>query len=138
MVSSRTYTVAANGSYGQGIPAELREAALTYGDIGRLTGLSQSADGSQGFRSNLGLVNTTSATMAVHVRFFAADGSQLGDQIDVTLEGSELRQLNAPLPANTDVASAVIWTSTPGGRLLVYGSVVDNATGDASYLRVQR
>jgi hypothetical protein len=131
--TSRTYSIADGASYGQGLPAHSPYDAFGFGEVARFTGLSQASSDTEGFRSNLGLVNTGDVAITVHVAFFDASGMQVATRM-MELSAGERNQLNGPLPAGTDVASAAVWTSTAGGRFLAYASVVDNQTGDATTL----
>ncbi len=61
----------------------------------------------------------------------------LVDTIEVTLAAYEQRQLNRVFPEATDVGTAVLTTSTPGGAFYAYGSVVDNTTADPTFIAIQ-
>jgi hypothetical protein len=131
--TSRTYSIEDGATYGQGLPAHSPYDAFGFGETARFAGLSQSSSDSEGFRSNLGMVNTSEQTISVHIAFFDASGVQVATRM-MDLSAGERRQLNGPLPAGTNVASAAVWTTTPGGHFLAYASVVDNQTGDATTL----
>jgi len=135
-VSSRTYAADENGSYGQGIPAYSMLRAVRYGEMGRLAGLSESGNTSDGFRTNIGLANATGAMVTVNVWLYSSDGV-LVDSIELTLDGYEQRQLNRVFPEATEVGYAVLTTSTPGGAFFAYGSVVDNKTADPTFIAIQ-
>jgi hypothetical protein len=135
-VSSRTYAADENGSYGQGIPAHSMLRAVRYGEMGRLAGLSESGNTSDGFRTNIGLANATGAMVTVDVWLYSSDG-ELVDSIELTLSGYEQRQLNRVFPEATEVGYAVLSTSTPGGAFFAYGSVVDNKTADPTFIAIQ-
>ncbi len=134
--SSRTYAADEDGSYGQGIPAHTMMRAVRYGEMGRLVGLSESGNTSDGFRTNIGLANATGAMVMVDVMLYSSDG-ELVDTIQLTLDGYEQRQLNRVFPEATEVGSAIVSTSTPGGAFYAYGSVVDNKTADPTFIAIQ-
>jgi hypothetical protein len=135
-VSSRTYAADEGGSYGQGIPAHTMSHAIAYGQTGRLAGLSESGNTSDGFRTNIGLANATGTSTTVTIALFSSD-STLVDSIEVTLAAYEQRQLNRVFPEPTEVGYAVLSTSTPGGAFFAYGSVVDNKTADPTFIAIQ-
>jgi hypothetical protein len=132
-VGSRTYADGEDGSYGQGIPAHPDMRAIRYGEHGRLVGLSDSGNTTDGFRSNIGVVNLTGASIDVNVDLHAGDG-MLMDSVVVTLGAYEQRQLNRVFPEATEVGYAIVSTSTPGGAFFAYGSVVDNKTADPTFI----
>ncbi len=130
-VSSRSYNDEGEGTFGQGIPSE--DGAIGFGEIGRLVGLSESGESSAGFRTNVGLVNVTAGSVMVQIDLYGGDGALIGS-VSRTLEAFEQTQVNGIFPEATEVGYAEVWTSTPGGRFLAYGSVVDNTTGDPTYV----
>ena len=132
-MSSRSYNDEGDGTYGQGIPSEVGADAIGFGEIGRLVGLSDSGDTATGFRTNIGLVNLTAGSMMVSIDLYGGDGELIGTATR-TLAAFEQTQVNGIFPEATDVGYAEVWTSTPGGRFLAYGSVVDNSTGDPTYV----
>ncbi len=72
-ISSRTYAADEDGSYGQGIPAHNAVQAISYGRAGRLVGLSESGNTSDGFRTNIGMVNATGTMTTVVVELYSSD-----------------------------------------------------------------
>jgi len=138
LVASRTYTLAAPGTYGQAIPAATADRAVAFGAEARLTQLAAAADLSSGFRTNLVLLNPDSTPVEVTVDLHDADGELLGT-LEVSLLAGEQCQLNDVFARVTDraveVGYAVVRTSTPGGRVLAFASVVDNLTGDAVWVQ---
>jgi hypothetical protein len=135
-VSSRTYAADEDGSYGQGIPAHHGMHALGFGRLGRLSGLSESGNSSDGFRTNIGLVNVTGTETTVVVELYSGD-DVLVDTRQVTLAGFEQRQLSRIYPEATDIGYALVSVTTPGGEVYVYGSVVDNKTADPTFIAIR-
>ncbi len=135
--TSRTYNDAPAGTYGQTVPAVTDDDAISYGEDATLILLSRSPDPAAGFRTNLGLVNLTEGPIAIEADLFAADGAPLGT-VTRSLRPFEHRQLNDifHLAGADDVPDGyvVARTTSDGGRLLAYASVVDNGTGDAVFL----
>ncbi|MCK5439717.1 MAG: hypothetical protein KAI97_07220, partial [Gemmatimonadetes bacterium] len=134
--SSRTYNDEGDGTFGQGIPADRAGDALGFGDVGRLVGLSAAAGPSSGFRTNIGVVNVGASSITVNVDLYAGDGSFV-ETVTVELDAYEQVQVNGVFSEATEVGYAEVWTETPGGRFLAYGSVVDNISGDPTYVAVR-
>lgn len=134
--SSRTYAVGSDGSFGQGIPVHRQAHAVSYGEVGRLTGLSESGGTSDGFRTNLGLANATAAPISIVIDLYSDDGARV-DSLEVILAGYEQRQLNRVFSEAVAVGTATVTTSTPGGLFFAYASVVDNASADPTFIAIQ-
>jgi hypothetical protein len=142
LVTSRTYNLLGSGNplglpagatFGQFIPGLKAEAAIRIGKEGRLIQLAHDPDSSKGFRTNLGLVNASIATVNVEVDLYRSDGSKLGT-VTRALAPLEYRQLNLVFAevtnATVDDGYAVVRTTTNGGEIFALASVVDNLTGD--------
>jgi hypothetical protein len=134
MATSRTFNDAASGTFGQLVPGmdSSEDTTLRPGRLGHLAQLEQT-DLATGRRTNLGLVNLGEDPVEVEVRFFAGDGSALGD-LNPLLPSFGYIQINEAL-AEAGAADAVnvraeIEVFTVGGRVLAYASTVDNRTGD--------
>jgi len=134
--SSRTFNDEVDGTFGQGIPSQTAEDAVRYGQVGRLTGLSQSGSDSSGFRTNIGLLNLGAGSITVSVDLYSGEGTFIRS-ITENLEAFEQTQINGIYPEAIEVGYAEVWTSTPGGAFLAYASVVDNISGDPTYIAVR-
>ena len=134
MVASRTFTQTAAGALGQHVPGMTLEDAVWWGERGLLTHLSSSPELGRGSRTNVGLVNVTGAPLLAVVELFDADGSRL-DARRVALPPYGHVQLNGVAPGT---AWAEVWTPTADGALLAYASVVDNRSGDPTFIPVRR
>jgi hypothetical protein len=134
MASSRTFNDAASGTFGQLVPGmdPSDETTLRPGRLGHLAQLEQT-DLASGRRTNIGLVNLSENPVEVEVRFFAGDGSALGE-LNPQLPPFGYIQINEALAdvgaADTADVRAEIEVVTDGGRVLAYASTVDNQTGD--------
>ncbi len=129
-VTSRTANDGGFGTFGQGIPTTPEAEALGGDRIGLLLPLAQSA----AFRSNLGLVNLGASAITVVASFEAADGAVLG-AASYLLGARSWRQVTAAAPRGTVLARVA--SEDPGARFLAYASVVDNHTGDPTYVPAQ-
>jgi PKD repeat protein len=126
VVTSRTYTTADNGgTYGQSIDAIDAFASQQW-----VTGLRSDFD----FRTNVGFVNSGTDAITVQVTVLSASGSPIG-HVELPVAPHALVQYPlAALTPGVDAYSVGSCTlearSTGAATLFVYGSVVDNNTGD--------
>jgi hypothetical protein len=136
LATSRTYNTNPNGTFGQYIPGIDAEAAAEHGRDYVLMQLSST----ESFRTNVGFVNTTDASVALEVDLFTADASLLGS-VPATLRPYEMRQIPAVFTQVTSESVedgyAVVRTTTEAGRFFAYASVVDNLSGDAIFIPSQ-
>jgi hypothetical protein len=135
-VTSRTYNATANGTLGQTVSAagdiasDGSDAASTL----FIPGLAQNAS----FRTNLGLVMSAAAMpLTVTVTINGASGSTLGTR---TFNVAAGLTTHVQFPATSvaaapfDTAGAVVRIIDGSGTVVSYASVVDNASGDASFI----
>lgn len=134
VVTGRTYSRAAAGSYGQFIPAITSAQGTGLGE--RSLEILQVEQSGQ-FRSNIGLVELTGNPVTVRIRTTFPD-SRVAAVVEQSLAGNEVRQLNQFLGSlnvgqvyNGRISVEVIGGS---GRVATYGSVVDNRTQDPTYV----
>ncbi len=139
VVQSRTYNQLASGSFGQFVPGTPSAQAVPFGREGRLVGLFHDPNPTRGFRTNLGLLNTSPAPISVEVRFHGPLGTPFGVRV-VELKTYDFVQLNKVFELITqervDGGYLRVRTLTTGGAFLAYASVVDNITGDPIYIPV--
>jgi hypothetical protein len=142
LASSRTYTRRADGgTYGQYIAAVPESEFTSWSSYSRLAPVFHSSDPTEGFRTNVGLVNGSDSAAEVLLEVRASD-HRLLHEVLVDLGPFEHRQLNGFLEgvaADGDLvdASIVVWNRTHPSKLFGYASVVDNATGDAVFMPTQ-
>ncbi len=138
--TSRTANDTGSGSLGQGIPAVMADQATRYGSSARLLGLSSSADSGTGSRTNVGFVNPCPIPVTVALELHRADGSLIGTRTFTfgALEQAQLNNVFASFgEADVELGYAVAYTTTPGGKIIVYASVIDNASGDPTWVAAQ-
>ena len=131
-VSSRTFTNGTNGTYGQSVP-DVGTGSLP--DTLYLTGLASSAS----FRTNVGVVNRTSAALTSLLTLYASDGTLLGGaNVHVPPNSFQQSALTSLFP---EIASRSLDTvslkvvSSAADAVSVYASVVDNRTQDPIYVQ---
>jgi hypothetical protein len=134
VITGRTYSRAAAGSYGQFIPAITSAQGTGLGE--RALEILQVEQSGQ-FRSNIGLVELTGNPVTVRIRTTFPD-SRVASVVEQSLAGNEVKQLNQFLGSlnvgqvyNGRISVEVIGGS---GRVATYGSVVDNRTQDPTYV----
>lgn len=125
---SRTYNVRPSGeTFGQGIPGFAAESLIPANTRKRLLFFTEN----QAFRSNIALLNGTGAPVTVMWERFNAAGL-LVDQGSAELPAWGTTQINKVFAGEAPVEAAYIdvWTETPDGAFLAWGSVLDNRTSD--------
>jgi hypothetical protein len=132
-VTSRTYNLTQNGTYGQYVPGIPDYDAVLYGEEARLAQLTHDLETTTGYRTNIGFLNAVYMPIAVEVALYDQAGTLLGT-LTYDLQPYEFKQIDKVF---RNVTAAAVWdgyailrTTTPGGRFLAYASVIDNATGD--------
>jgi hypothetical protein len=145
LIGPNTVGLPVGASFGQFVPGLPEAEAIGYGEEGRLIQLShRDSSALTGFRTNLGLVNTTGSPIDVKVDLYKADGAFLGTVKDpaTRLPRWGFAQVNAvfgPFASSLEDGYAVVRTSTPGGRFFAFATVIDNhLTGDPIFVPAQR
>lgn len=140
LATSRTYDQLTVGTYGQFVPAVARARAIAFGQDARLLGLSHDPSLVNGFRTNIGLVNASPATIHVEVAFYQGGGVYLATE-GHDLAAYEFVQLDRAFEAVTSQVVTdgltVVRTTTTGARFFAYASVIDNVTGDPVFVPAQ-
>ena len=144
-MSSRTYTSVEQdcdgapglATFGQYIAAVRESQATPVGELATVTHLAHSDDSEQGFRSNIGFVNTSAATLEVEAELLDQRGAVLG-VVPAEVPPWSHHQCNNVFGGlageDLDSAYARLRTLTPEGSFVAYASVVDNRSGDPVYV----
>jgi len=139
VTTARTYSIGANnGTFGQFIPGVTPAEGIKLGDRAlQVLQLEQS----QNFRSNLGLVELTGQPARVRITLNVPE-SRVSPVLEFDLAGNEFNQLGAVIASmlpGKNVYNARIAVEVIGGtgRVSAYGSVIDNATQDPTYVPAQ-
>ncbi len=133
--SSRTFNVAANGTFGQYIPAVPFSKFIGKGadeasrSVLSLQQIAQSAR----YRTNLGILEGSGEPASLLVRIFGDSGLKL-NEFNVNLQGGQHLQLNSFLTANgvgsINDGRVELEVTSAGGKITAYASVLDNETSD--------
>ena len=130
LARARTYNSASSGTYGVALPVYSLERLLSAGDTADSLWISQSADGSSGYRTNVAVVFPDGGGGAASVSVYDADGNLAGAQ-DFNLSEPGFQQFSVGSFAGAvPVGRAQIRVSA--GIAAAYAVVVDNVTGDSS------
>ncbi|HEV7573041.1 MAG TPA: proprotein convertase P-domain-containing protein [Thermoanaerobaculia bacterium] len=124
VITSRTYTRANGGTYGQFIPAVLttESAAITY-----LPRIQSTVN----FRTNLGFAETAGGNGTVRVTLFdGATGSVISQQDLPVLPFGQMQRA----AAGAALITAELRVISGDARIVAYSSVIDNRTGDPIYV----
>ncbi len=131
VIFSRTYTRGASGTFGQFIPSATAAEAIGSGDAPiSIPGL----ENSDAFRSNIGFAEIAGASGEVRVRFYGEGGSVASDE---TYGIAPFGHVQTNVRASGEALRAEV-TLSGGARVLTYGSVVDNRSGDALFIPAAR
>ncbi|MBK6404203.1 MAG: hypothetical protein IPF66_03690 [Holophagales bacterium] len=143
-VMSRTFVANARsasgvpGTFGFSIPAQGTGQSVAAGETAWLTYASSAPSASSGFRTNLMLLNTGTATTVASVVLLRSDGTPAAPPRDYTLGRASAAQ-QTDLGASFGVTGPesnlrVVVTVKRGGPLLVGASLIDNAISSIAYV----
>jgi hypothetical protein len=129
-VSSRTFNHSAAGDFGQDIPAVATADALGTGDTGVIAGATDVTTS----RMNFGIYSTDAST--VHWQLVRADGSIAADATRSYAAGVQQQYSadGAALLAAPRQNDDVIYAQMVQGHAVVYGSTIDTASGDPTFV----
>lgn len=138
VATGRTYTSVENdGTFGQFIPGVTPQEGIGTGD--RAQQILQLEE-SDGFRSNIGLTELTGNPATVRLTLHLPD-SKVSASTELTLAPNEFRQLR-PIaglnPGQTYNARLTVEVVGGTGRVTAYGSVIDNASKDPTFVPAQQ
>ncbi len=129
----RVFNRSPEGSYGQFVRAIPISQSIAGPVAGHLLMLEESTSA----RTNLGMVNIGDQPVEAEVWVLDSDGAEIGRRT-FDLAPYEWRQVNQVLRHFTtdelEGARAAIRCPTPGGAVLAYASVVDNTSGDPTFI----
>ncbi len=144
IITSRTYNQIAvgaicfpTGTLGQALMGGVRSGALRSGQTAWIPQLVENA----AFRSNIGYTNTGTTSAALNVKLYNSNGNQVGSY-DVTLLPGQWKQKSRPFSTVAGLSSmnggSARISVNSGSGIVVYGSVVDNVTGDPTTIPFYR
>ena len=141
VLQTRTFNTGSSGTLGQGIPGSI--TGLLDIELDGLSALATGirnfgSPGAGGFRANIGALNLGQSSVTLNVAIFNADGEEVGSApFILPPEGHWQGQL----PVTIDHGTAEFWVVDPSPSfedfVFPYVSIVDNRTGDATYIEPQ-
>ena len=130
---SRTYNDTPDGTYGQFVRALPLGHAIGDEVVGHLLMLEESPR----FRTNIGVTSLSNHEVSVEIEIVTADGASLGATV-LTLPPrgaiQRLRMIRDFTKSAVEGARATVRALTPDGRVMAYATVIDNQTGDPTYI----
>jgi hypothetical protein len=137
IVGSRTYNLSVAGTYGQYLDGHRPSEAFSAGDTVWLTMLEETS----AFRTNIGFTNSGDSSALLQVTLFNSFGGQLTTFPVTVPEGANVQEnqpfLNRAGSSNIRAATASVQILS-GSGLIVYGSVVDNISGDPTTIPAKK
>jgi hypothetical protein len=130
---SRTYNDTPDGTYGQFV----RALPLSYAIGDEIAGHLLMLEESPRFRTNIGVTSLSDHEVSVEVEIVAADGASLGVTVfTLPPRGAiqRFRMIRDFTEAAVEGARATVRVLTPDGRVMAYATVIDNQTGDPTYI----
>ena len=130
ILRARTYNTAPGGTYGVALPVYDANGFLLPGGTAHSLWVSQSADGTTGYRTNVAVLFPDADGGEATVTVYDADGRSLG-QKDFSLDAAGFQQFSVGSFATASpIARAQV--DVIRGHAAAYSVVVDNVTGDSS------
>ena len=137
-VAARTYNQAEDGTYGQNVPIFSSDQLIAQGATGLLPGVSNSAVSTDGFRTNLGMLNTSETEPAqVDVTIYGESGTVVGKIPGYPLEPGQYVQFDVFKGVQLgafDMNASIELKVLSGGPVAAYASSIDNRTGDPIFI----
>jgi hypothetical protein len=136
IVTARTYNQTSNGTYGQFIPAVTPAGSIGLSD-NRVLQLLQ-LESSDKMRTNLGFVETSGNPVTIEVSAIPSD-AKVAAKTQIPLAANQFLQVSlAQFGLGTAYNARVTVKVLSGtGRVTAYGSVIDAATQDPTYVPAQ-
>ena len=135
-VVGKTYNVDDHGgTFGQVLKTFSDDDLIHEGESGYIPGVSNSSDRNIGFRTNVGVLNTSGQeTAVVDIIIYDEAGVPEGSINGLNVGPGIFLQdnvFNVAYLANTDMNGSIKIEVRSGGPIAVYASLIDNKTQDA-------
>ena len=130
---SRTYNDTPSGTFGQFSSALPLGHAIGDEVLGHLLMLEESPR----FRTNIGVASLSDHDVSVEVEILAADGKGVGNEVIVLpprRSVQRFRMIRNFTTSTVEGARATVRVLTPESRVMAYATVIDNTTGDPTYI----
>jgi len=137
LASSRTLNSGVDGTFGLFLDGVAAEAAADGGDTVWLPQLRQD----QAFRTNIGLLNSGDVDARVRIFLYDKSGNELVSRWRTLIPYAwmQLQEPFARLAERSDIDSGSARVEVASGHgVIVYASVIDNATNDGTAISMKR
>ena len=138
-VAARTYNLDANtgGTNGLNLQAFASDDLLHPGDTGYITGVSNSADQSVGFRTNIGLLNTDrDGWTGVRITLYDIFGVEAAEPFESNIAPGKLWQFDVFRKLglrDVTMTGSIKVEVTSGGGVAAYATEIDNRNQDSIF-----
>ncbi len=135
LASSRTFNIAAGGTYGLYVPARARDQLVGEGESAWLVQLQENAT----YRCNLG-ITSIDGPVEVSVRAFDTAGTTLATRVYGVAAGQNVQigRVFADMGVALPLDAAGLEVTVTQGLAFIYASVNDNRTGDGTFIEARR
>lgn len=132
VMASVTYFETNHGVLGQAIRSHhAADARGVEDDSLQIPGAAQSPS----YRTNVGIAEVSGKPVTVEIQVISADGLQSFDTIELPANGfMQLNSVASSLGLSGDNIRVALKVIDGEGRIVAYASVLDNASGDPSYI----
>ncbi len=142
-VSARTFNLdPSGGTYGLNLRAFGSKDLLQPGETGYIAGISNSADKTVGFRTNVGVLNTDrNGWTTVRITMYNLDGSIAAEALETKIAPGKLRQFDVFKTlglGNETMTGSLKIEAISGGAVAVYATEIDNRSQDSIFIPAQR
>jgi PKD repeat protein len=143
-VAARTYNLDAEtgGTFGLNLQSFASDDLLYPGETGYITGVSNSADLSVGFRTNIGLLNTDrDSWTGVRITLYDIFGVQAAEPFESNIAPGKLWQFDVFRKLglrDVTMTGSIKVEVTSGGGVAVYATEIDNRNQDSIFIPAQR
>lgn len=129
---SRTYNETENGTYGQFIPSIPEKEVLNADSFGYILNLRCD----ENFRSNIGFSNFTKDDLKVSLTIYRNDGQSLGtrEYLIYKYQNYQINNVIESFGLQCNYPSFYAKVYIKEGSGYIYGSVIDNRTGDGIFI----
>ena len=130
------------GTYGLGLHVFGRRQLLQPGETGYVPGISNSENKDEGFRTNLGLLNTDAQQWTrIRLTLLKLDGSLAAEPLDWSIPPGVLQQFDVfrKFGLRKETMTGTIQIDVlSGGGVAAYATEIDNRTQDSIYIPAQQ
>jgi hypothetical protein len=136
VVTARTYSQGAEGTFGQFLQGLSANQGMTMENIGVLSPLTKNSE----FRTNIGFINFSDRVCRLRYTLYDINGTQIGEPGIRELNPSHWKQDNDVFvlrgAGDQDNAYAIVEVLFPDCIIWAYASVIDELTGDPTTIPV--